>query len=155
MPSSEITLATDGFLDDVCFNGNDGSLSIGQVTLLGISQNVFFQGFGVDLDAGEVIVLSSDAGTYANMTPQPILSATNIGTLYMAENFSNPVGPAPDGLIVDIPGSTAINGFPAFANVSLPDVAPIEFSVDLESGIISWTNSRATPGAFITVDMNV
>lgn len=66
-----------------------------------------------------------------------------------------PQGRAPDGLFADIPGSISANGFPAFSDVSLPDVAPIEFSVDLESGIISWTNSGAASGAFITVDMTV
>ncbi len=67
------------------------------------------------MDAGEVITVSSPAGTFATLE---LISAFGF-TFYDTE--TEITAPLPSGLTVDIPGGQ----FPAFANVSIPDVSPL------------------------------
>lgn len=75
---------------------------------------------GVDADftsltAGDVITITSPAGTYASLTQQTAFG----NAVYLSETDLQ--SPPPSGLVADIPGGQ----FPAFANVAIPDVVAI------------------------------
>ena len=65
------------------------------------------------VDAGDVITFTSPAGTYAELS-----QTTAFGFTFYEDSVEDRAGPAPSGLVVDIPGGT----FPAFSNAAIPDV---------------------------------
>ncbi len=84
-------------------------------------------------DAGEVITITSPAGTHATLDRQMQFGFF----LYQTPDDVAVAGPIPAGLTADIPG--AAGGFPALSNVPLPSAAPIEFTLD--GTTINWTGS--------------
>ena len=145
-------LATDGLTDDVCFERDTSGFAVSVVNTFGIAQDPLdFTNFGVGLNAGEVITVTSPEGTFASLVQS---ESGAIIEPYLIEGFVNPQGRAPDGLVLDIPGSALANNFPAFANVPFPDIEPIEFTIDLASGTVSWTNSGAED-AIIALNLDV
>ncbi len=100
------------------------------------------------VSAGETILITSPAGTYATLTEQSVFGFL----IYQTDGDQPIAGPIPSGLTVDIPG--APGGFPAMANVSFPQAAPISFSFD--GTTISWTNpSGAGNSSSVSVTMAV
>ena len=75
-------------------------------TLVGVDESV---------DAGEVIVFTSPMGTWLELTRRDV----GDGLEYLGRGEQ--LGPAPAGLVVDIPGAD----FPAFAAVPVPAVTPL------------------------------
>ena len=75
--------------------------------------------FEVDFDlisAGDAITFTGPAGTYAELTRETFGQFTGY-------SIENPLtGPAPSGLVVDIPGDE----FPAFSNIAIPDVTALQ-----------------------------
>ncbi len=70
------------------------------------------------LSAGDVITISSPAGSYAE------LSKTVFQSFIIYQSEDELTGPLPSGLVVDIPGDV----FPALASVQVPDVEPISLT---------------------------
>ena len=74
----------------------------------------------VPIEAGETIVVTSPAGTYATLV---LLTVRDLA-VYAPEEGGDAATvpfPVPSGLVVDIPGAD----FPAFSGVAVPDVAPL------------------------------
>ncbi len=70
------------------------------------------------LSAGDVITISSPAGSYTELSKQVFQGFI----FYQSEDGLT--GPLPSGLVVDIPG----DDFPAFASVQVPDVEPVSLT---------------------------
>ncbi len=89
------------------------------------------------LSAGDVLTLTSPAGTYASL-----MQTTTFGfTGYT--NESDLIGEPPSGLVVNIPGDQ----FPAFNNVILPSVAvPTGLSPATDSPVAGNTTYTWTAG---------
>lgn len=97
------------------------------------------------VSAGEVITVTSPAGTYASLKEQSVFGFQ----IYQTDDGEPIAGPIPENLVLDIPG--AAGGFPAFSDVSFPYAAPLEFT---QSGSeITWTNS-GEPGSSISIIMS-
>ena len=99
------------------------------------------------VSAGEVLPISSSAGTYIQLMRQTFSGFT----FYTAEPETVP-GPIPAQLSIDIPGDV----FPAVANLTLPVVetfvisAPMAGQPITPSTTFSWT-AGSNPGAFISI----
>jgi len=91
------------------------------------------------LDAGETITLSSPAGTWLTVLKRETFGFPVYG---IDEDVPFPA-PVPDGLTVDIPGAD----FPAFANVSVVDVAPLTGVVTAGTDVTADTVYRWDAGA--------
>lgn len=91
------------------------------------------------LDAGETITLSSPAGTWLTVLKRETFGFPFYG---IDEDVPFPA-PVPDGLTVDIPGAD----FPAFANVSVVDVAPLTGVVTAGTDVTADTVYRWDAGA--------
>jgi len=147
VPFSELNIDIRDRLD-TCSPADSARLPHPIVTKFGPAlNNIPSDDFGGALDAGEVITITSNAGTYASL-----VESIQDG-YYLISQQNDPFSRAPDGLVADFPGSTAPDGFPAFENIALPDVAPLELSVDVDRRSISWTNSGAENG-FVIVDID-
>lgn len=88
--------------------------------------------FGVDYDelsAGNAITLTSQGGTYSTLT----IPAGSDNMIYTNEDGPAIAAPAPSGLTVDIPGDT----YPAFMNVSIPDVQALEITSPEETAAVT------------------
>lgn len=91
----------------------------------------------IPISAGDVITLTSPAGSYAEL----VKSEVNGFILYgVAGNGSLP-GPVPSGTVLDIPGDV----FPAFPNVAVPDVAEL-------TNVASSTGNTLTANSTVTWD---
>jgi hypothetical protein len=73
------------------------------------------------LDAGTEIAIKQSSGIYVNLLKTFLQGKTSYGN-----DPRKPLGEVPNGLTVSIPGSA--KGFPAFANVPMPDF-PADFTV--------------------------
>ena len=83
------------------------------------------------IGAGETLVLSSAAGTWAELQPGGAVGGVSFYDL--APGTSLPEGPVPANLVLDVPGGD----FPAFAAAALPTVAPLAgFAVDGDGATI-------------------
>jgi len=106
------------------------------------------------VSAGDALVVSSPSGTFATIPVQ----TDDSGASYDSQPNENPIElpPLPDGLTLDISGAE----FPAFANVSIPDLGRvINFdypSDDIDDSIFSattpftWTPA-GTPNSVIVM----
>lgn len=95
--------------------------------------------------AGEVITLTSAAGTYASLLKRLIFGFT----AYQTQDDIPVAGPMPNGLVVNIPGEAG--GFPAVSNLNMPVARTIEFS--FSGSTITWTNS-GEEGATVDILMS-
>ena len=98
------------------------------------------------LSAGETITVTSAAGTYATLLMN---SAAGL-IVYIPEEEL--VSPLPQNLIVDIPGDQ----FPAFSNVSIPNVNALDVSPTPQETItgntnFQWTGTTQT-FSFLTIE---
>ncbi len=95
--------------------------------------------------AGEVITVTSAAGTYASLLKRLIFGFT----AYQTEDDVPVAGPMPNGLVVNIPGEAG--GFPAASNLNMPTANTIEFT--FSGSTITWTNS-GEEGATVDILMS-
>ncbi len=86
-----------------------------------IDEDILEGEFSSPVNAGEVLTLSSPAGTYAE------IQRVTIGEAQIYLGPENLPAPVPSGLVLDIPGAE----FPAFTNVSIPDVEPFVLTSEL------------------------
>lgn len=92
------------------------------------------------ISAGEVITFTSPAGSFGTLVPSQMLSFL----LYNTPDEVKVSGSIPSGLTADIPG--AANGFPAIANVPVPQADPLALTIegDANSGYsLMWNGSNA------------
>ena len=99
------------------------------------------------VSAGEVIPLTSAAGSYIQLTRE-----SAFGFLFYSPEPETVPGPIPSQLTLDIPGDI----FPAFANVSMPVVEPLTVTSPTQGQPItpttnfSWT-AGSNPNAYISI----
>ncbi len=91
------------------------------------------------VDAGDVITITSPAGSYAELN-----QATAFGFTFYEDSVEDRPGPAPSGLVVDIPGGT----FPAFSNVAIPDVDQLVVTSPVATD--DFGSATMTPGTAFT-----
>ncbi len=113
--------------DDCAF-----SLSAGSPEISG-PQFVVLDQFPAKISAGETIILSSDAGTYATLERKIDESGPSYETNVRLS------GSAPGGLFADIPGDE----FPAFTNIRLGDVPELQVITPADGQSIT-ANTRFT-----------
>ncbi len=95
------------------------------------------------ISAGEVITFTSPAGTYIE------LNRTTFGDIVGYSTDTELPRPAPSGLLVDIPG----DDYPAFSNVSIPDVAALQLTAPADSAPVTpntqftWTAATGSDSA--------
>ena len=102
------------------------------------------------VSAGESIIVTSPAGTYATLAEQPAAGFIfyDLPSMSMLQ-----AGPVPDGLTIDVPGSSEI---PAFSAAAVPAITTLAAaSPDGATGITSdteftWEPSEE-PGAMIRI----
>lgn len=96
------------------------------------------------LNAGDVLVLSSPAGTWLTLPRSEQFGFI----IYMPENEGLPL-PVPSNLVLDVPGAD----FPAFSNVAVPDVTPLTGVVTDGSSTFRWNAGAGDPSVFVTIDV--
>ena len=100
------------------------------------------------IDAGEVITISSPQGSYGEL----VISRNDTfdSVVYNAQGDGNLPQPVPSGLTIDITGGE----FPAFSNVSLPDIEPLQI-IPNEGAVLNptfrWMPSDVTNSYMILV----
>ena len=90
------------------------------------------------ISAGETITVTSATGTFATLVEMVI---PDIGSVYVSQNEL--AAPLPQNLIIDIPGGD----FPAFTNVSVPNVPPLDISPGSDDIITADTEFQWTPSS--------
>ena len=98
------------------------------------------------ISAGDNIVITSPAGTFATLVPESTGGDLN----YVVEPGATLPSPLPSGLTADVPGDV----FPAFASASIPDVEPLTGiePTDPDNMAFSWdAGSNPDPLVAITV----
>jgi len=99
-----------------------------------------------NISAGETISISSSAGTYATLIRNNLLGFT----IYNPQ--STPAMPLPQNLIVNIPGDE----FPAFSNVSMPNVPALSITPTSSQTVNANTtfqwNANSGSIAFINIE---
>ncbi len=88
------------------------------------------------ISAGQNIIVSSGAGTYATLDRQDDAS----GPFYKTDAVL--IDQAPNGLTVDVPGDE----FPAFSEVGLTDVVPLQFTAPVADQSITSTTEFSWVG---------
>jgi len=106
------------------FPGDDDDIGVDPGDLSFVPESV---------SAGEVLTITSPAGTYASLFAEPLFGFL----IYLTDGDEPVPGPIPEGLMVNIPGASG--GFPAFGDVAMPNAAPVEFTVN--GNTISWNGS--------------
>ena len=100
------------------------------------------------ISAGDVITVSSPAGSFAEMSKQT-------SGEYIYYRNDSLAGQAPSGLVLDIPG----DAFPAFSNIQMPDIQPIALTSHVGSALIepdsvfTW-EAGSNSNAYVTLSMN-
>lgn len=89
------------------------------------------------VSAGDVITLTSPAGSYAEL----VKSEANGFIFYGVAGDGSLPGPVPSGTVLDIPGDV----FPAFPNVAVPDIAEL-------TNVASSTGNTLTANSTVTWD---
>lgn len=90
------------------------------------------------LSAGDVLTMTSDAGSYTELAKQSQFGLTLYGIL--GESLP---GAAPDNLILDIPGDE----FPAYSNVALPNVPAINLTAPASLADLTLTSTFTWNGS--------
>ena len=95
------------------------------------------------ISAGETITLTSSAGTYASLVRTQIDDGAQV---YIPE--SELAAPLPQNLVVDVPGDE----FPAFSNITVPNIAPLDITPTVEQTVnadtvFQWNGSNTALGS--------
>lgn len=104
------------------------------------------------LSAGEVLPITGDAGSYAELTRQSEFGFIGYA---LANEDGTMAGTPPTNLSINIPGDQ----FPAFGDQSFPSVealsltAPTTLAEVTTSSTFSWTAGTAT-GGFVSIDLS-
>lgn len=104
-----------------------------------------------DQSAGETIVITSPAGTFTTLS----LPESGESMIYSNADAPPPSGPAPDGLVADIPGDQ----FPAFSNVSVPNVQALDITSPGEGvavtpeSTLSWVSNN-TANSYLDISIS-
>lgn len=98
--------------------------------------NIVEPASGSSLNAGEVLTLSSPAGTFAD------IQSMTFGETQLYVGPENLSAPVPSGLVLDIPGAE----FPSFSDISVPNVEPFV----LTSGLVGSFEDRISVASEIT-----
>jgi hypothetical protein len=157
LPSADIIEAYQPELDTCEFTADvlDATDPLDELPDLGIDFSVEF------VSAGEVITFNSPAGTFAELqretTPAQSIGGVSLPafTVYSIPESTELTGQVPANLSFDIPGDV----FPAFANVSVPAVAPLEVQSPAGTDAVTasttftWT-AGSNPDAYIEISVS-
>ncbi len=94
------------------------------------------------VSAGEVLPITSPAGTYGSLVEQQVFGFL----IYNTEDRTPIAGAIPNDLVVDIPGAS--NGFPALSAIAFPSASATEFSI--QGNTVTWAGSNMD-GASINI----